>query len=210
MYCPLYNVVRQWPLNEQTLDKSTKRPRLSLRVQKMLAFKISVKIVSPFTCYKVDSFSLWSFRGRSRTIHSFINWTVSFSEDLRPFKKNSQFRIKSAYIVVSISEITSLYLASVAAQAGLCLIWSQTPKTGFLVTRLISVKVKSQGHPQAKHVSPNGIRTRGAAVTRDQKSRLVTKPTKWHVRPAKTQISLRSSAQSDQSICCPREESSGP
>ena len=40
--------------------------------------------------------------------------------------------------LVSISEISSLYLASVAAQAGLCLAWSQTPKTGFLVTRLKS------------------------------------------------------------------------
>ena len=33
--------------------------------------------------------------------------------------------------VVSISEISSFYLASVAEQAGLCLSWSQTPKTGF-------------------------------------------------------------------------------
>ena len=39
--------------------------------------------------------------------------------------------------VVSISEISSLCLASVAAQAGLCLTWSQTQKTDFLVTRLI-------------------------------------------------------------------------
>ena len=38
--------------------------------------------------------------------------------------------------LVSISAISSLYLASVAAQAGLCLTWSQTRKTGFLVTRL--------------------------------------------------------------------------
>ena len=38
--------------------------------------------------------------------------------------------------LVSISDILSLYLASVAAQTGLCLTWSQTPKTGFLVTRL--------------------------------------------------------------------------
>ena len=36
--------------------------------------------------------------------------------------------------LVSISEISSLYLASVASQAGLCLTWSKTPKTGFLVT----------------------------------------------------------------------------
>ena len=39
--------------------------------------------------------------------------------------------------LVSISEIASLNLASVAVQAGLSLPWSQTPKTGFLVTRLI-------------------------------------------------------------------------
>ena len=38
--------------------------------------------------------------------------------------------------LVSISEISSLYLASVAAQAGLRLPWSETPKTGFLMTRL--------------------------------------------------------------------------
>ena len=38
--------------------------------------------------------------------------------------------------LVSISKIPSLYLASVAEQAGLSLSWSQTPKTDFLVTRL--------------------------------------------------------------------------
>ena len=35
------------------------------------------------------------------------------------------------------------------------------------------------------------------------------KPTKWHVRPAKTQISL-GIAQSDQSLPCPHEEPLGP
>ena len=39
--------------------------------------------------------------------------------------------------LVSISKISSLYLASVAAQASLSLTWSQTPKTGFLVMRLV-------------------------------------------------------------------------
>ena len=39
--------------------------------------------------------------------------------------------------LVSISEISSLYLASLAVQAGLCLSWSQTLKIGFLMTRLI-------------------------------------------------------------------------
>ena len=38
--------------------------------------------------------------------------------------------------LVSISKISSLYLASLAARAGLCLTWSQTLKTGFFVTRL--------------------------------------------------------------------------
>ena len=38
--------------------------------------------------------------------------------------------------LVSISEISSLYLAPVAVQAGLNLLWSQTPKTGFLMTGL--------------------------------------------------------------------------
>ena len=39
--------------------------------------------------------------------------------------------------LVSISEISSLCLASVAAQTCLSLPWLQTPNTGFLVTRLI-------------------------------------------------------------------------
>ena len=39
--------------------------------------------------------------------------------------------------LVSISEISSLYLVSVTVQTGLSLPWSQTPKTGFLVMGLI-------------------------------------------------------------------------
>ena len=39
--------------------------------------------------------------------------------------------------LVSISEISNLSLVSVAAQAGLSLTWSKTPKTGFLMTMLI-------------------------------------------------------------------------
>ena len=39
--------------------------------------------------------------------------------------------------LVSISGISSLYLAPEAEQAGLSLPWSQTPKTGFLMMRLI-------------------------------------------------------------------------
>ena len=44
--------------------------------------------------------------------------------------------LDSIIFLVSISKISSLCLASSAAQAGLCLTWWQTPKTGFLVMRL--------------------------------------------------------------------------
>ena len=44
--------------------------------------------------------------------------------------------LDSMILLVSISEISSLYLASVAEQAGLSQPWSQNPKTGFLTTRL--------------------------------------------------------------------------
>ena len=39
--------------------------------------------------------------------------------------------------LVFISVISSLYVASVAVQAGLCLTWSQTPETGFFVAMLM-------------------------------------------------------------------------
>ena len=55
--------------------------------------------------------------------------------------------------LVSIPEISSLYLAYVAAQAGLSLSWSQTPKTGFLVTRLIlqSVSFRNYSIDEVQH-----------------------------------------------------------
>ena len=43
----------------------------------------------------------------------------------------------SAIPLLSKSEISSLYPSSVAVQPGLCRTWSETPKTGFLTTRLI-------------------------------------------------------------------------
>ena len=52
----------------------------------------------------------------------------------------SAFIVRCLYSIIhliSISEISSLCLASATAQAGLSLPWSQIPKTGFLVTRLI-------------------------------------------------------------------------
>ena len=40
--------------------------------------------------------------------------------------------------IVSISKFSSLYLVPLAAQADLSLTWSETLKTGFLMTRLIT------------------------------------------------------------------------
>ena len=41
-------------------------------------------------------------------------------------------------------------------------------------------------------------------------SRIMTKPTKWLVRQAKTQISLGVAQSSDQRLRCPHEDSLGP
>ena len=43
--------------------------------------------------------------------------------------------------LLAIAEISSLYLTSVAEQASLSVTWSQTPKTGFLVTRLRNITI---------------------------------------------------------------------
>ena len=60
--------------------------------------------------------------------------------------------------LVSISKISSLYLASVAVQVGLSLPWWQTPKTGFLLTRLTyffqALKAEGVLHLPAFQVSP--------------------------------------------------------
>ena len=52
--------------------------------------------------------------------------------------------LDSTISLVSISEISSLYLASVAVQAGLSLTWSKTPKPGFLVMWLNWLRLMSQ------------------------------------------------------------------
>ena len=65
--------------------------------------------------------------------------------------------LDSIIALVSISEISSLHLASVAAQAGLCRTWSQTPKTDFLVAWLICIGFRlhvfmvSIGNKQSEH-----------------------------------------------------------
>ena len=84
--------------------------------------------------------------------------------------------------LVSISEISRLHLVSVAAQAGLCLTWLETPKTGFLMTRL-SCFVFSPWY--ANLYEPRHVKTNKVSVC-----------------PAKTQISLGiRPVWSDSSLC---------
>ena len=47
----------------------------------------------------------------------------------------------STILLLPKSEISSLQPSCVAVQPGLCRTWSETPKTGFLTTRLILVFV---------------------------------------------------------------------
>ena len=50
----------------------------------------------------------------------------------------SVFVVRCFDSLLAIAKISSFYLVSVTAQTGLSLPWLQIPKTGFLVTRLIS------------------------------------------------------------------------
>ena len=63
------------------------------------------------------------------------------ADQLRGNRKADQrlcFRYTDSTIpLLSKSEISSLWSSSVAVQPGLCGTWSETPKTGFLRTRLI-------------------------------------------------------------------------
>ena len=79
-------------------------------------------------------------------------WVTSWENLFMPYANNKGAdqpahprSLTSAFVVrcidsiiplVSILEMSNLYLASVAEQAGLSQPWSQTPKTGFLVSRL--------------------------------------------------------------------------
>ena len=60
------------------------------------------------------------------------------ADQLREADQRLCFRYSDSTIPLLLkSEISSFYLSSVAAQAGLCQTWSETPKTGFLTSRLI-------------------------------------------------------------------------
>ena len=76
-----------------------------------------------------------------------LKWTMSGENLFLPYansKGTDPRSLISAFVVrcldsvflVPKSEIPSLYLASVAAQAGLSHTWLKTPKASFLLTRL--------------------------------------------------------------------------
>ena len=96
--------------------------------------------------------SLWKPGGhllRKRCPLGFI-WDMSWQNLFLPYANNKGADqpayprcLISAFVgccldsiipILAIDEISSLYLASVSAQAGLSLPWSQTLKTGFLMT----------------------------------------------------------------------------
>ena len=125
--------------------------------------------------------------------------------------------------LVSIPEISSLYIASVAERGGLYLTWSGTPKAGFLVKRLIFWSFPNlvwvlicftAGFGGlcgwvVRVLTTNHCSRFEWLKAKKQMSSLMTKPTKCHVRPAKTQISLGIRPVWS-SLHCRHEESFGP
>ena len=77
------------------------------------------------------------------------------ADQLRGYREADQrlcFRYTDSTIpLLPIAEISSLWPSSEALQPGLCGTWSETPKTGFLKTRLISYFIKIvKYHPPYK------------------------------------------------------------
>ena len=105
--------------------------------------------------------------------------------------------LDSVIPLLAIAKISSLYLVTVAEQAGLSLTWSQTPKTDFLVTKLLYWLL-------TEAIDWDNSKTllhKWAASWQDQRSCMCAQQ---RLRPA------WASAQSDQRLRCPREGSWGP
>ena len=124
--------------------------------------------------------------------YTYIIWVTSWGSQFLPYANNKGAdqpvhprSLISAFVIrcldciiplVSKFEISNLYISSVAAQAGLSLPWSQTLKTGFVVTRLLLLFKKKKKKKQ---------------LSRDMKKKNKKKNNnKVTVRPVKTQISL--------------------
>ena len=134
---------------QEVNDKSFSFDKLVRKA--LFFFKILNKILRVMrTLLKLSHHSFYISENISQTGHI---WATSWENMFMPYANNkgvdqpvhlcsliSTFVVHCLHSIiplVSITKISSFYLASVAAQAGLCLTWSQTPKTGFLVTRLI-------------------------------------------------------------------------
>ena len=89
-------------------------------------------IFNPHLTTIKDSYNLYLSHAMRKPVNAICE------QHLRSLISASVVRyLDSIIALVSISEILSLYLASEAEQPGLSLTWSETPKTGFLATRLI-------------------------------------------------------------------------
>ena len=101
-------------------------------------------VVKNFSVCTVCICPIFGTLGMNGVIH-YMSLFMPYANNKAAYQPAHSHSLISAFVVryldsmipqVYISEISSLHLASVAAQAGLCLTWSQTPKTGLLVTGL--------------------------------------------------------------------------
>ena len=155
-----------------------------------------------------------------------MNWATSWENLFLPYANNkgadqpahprsliSTFIVRcldSIISLVSISEISNLYVASVSAKAGMGITWSKTPKTGFLVTRLNYTFYTrlllfdlfyhlAAFYTAAKWIYYMNIHVWAASWQNEQNGLCAQR----RLRQA------WASAQSDQSLRCPHEESLG-
>ena len=107
---------------------------------------MKIKAFHNWSCVAVWTCCLPVFRGWSKWATSWENLFIQYANNKGAYQPAHPHSLISAIIVrcldsitplVSISGTSSLYLASVAVQASLCLTWLQTPKTGFILIWLI-------------------------------------------------------------------------
>ena len=86
---------------------------------------------------------VFSYRGTVEPHHEKLAFCICENKDADQLRGNREadqrlcFRHTDSTIpLLPKSEISSLKLSSVAVQPGLCRTWSETPKAGFLTTRL--------------------------------------------------------------------------
>ena len=101
--------------------------------------------------------------------------------------------------LVCISEISIIYLVSVTAQTGLSLSWSETAKTGFLVTRLIVTANPTSLYLPYKIISDSRCpKTHKKASTATSRENTVQLSTNGQPRDKTNKVACAPSEDSDQ------------